>query len=275
MINHIEYFDVCYDKAEYKKNKKMLNLIYVNKEKRNYKIKIIKKLKRKLKKVGDKNVIFSKELKRILSESNIIYNNETKLIYKENIIQIINNIILLKGKNPNEENIYVLIKTNNMTNNQKILSMISTYKTVNIITPIIKNFIKLEQRLEEESELISVSNNKRKSLIKAEYIINVDFTENDLAQYNINRQSIIFNISDNKIEHIHGFDGIIINNIELNSLKNERFDLQDEYEKNKELIINRIEKSMYKLVGKNGYIARRELLSLQTNLRLDKIAKKV
>ena len=274
MINHIEYFDVCYDKAEYKKNKKMLNLIYVNKEKRNYKIKTIKKLKRKLKKVGDKNVIFSKEIKNILSENNKI-NRESKLIYKENIIPIINNVILLKGNKPNEENIYVLIKTNNMTNNQKILSMISTYKTVNIITPIIKNFIKLEQRLEEESELISVSNNKRKSLIKAEYIINVDFTENDLAQYNINRQSIIFNISDNKIEHIHGFDGIIINNIELNSLKNERFDLQDEYEKNKEIIINRIEKSMYKLVGKNGYIARSELLSLQTNLRLDKIAKKV
>lgn len=274
MINHIEYFDVCYDKAEYKKNKKMLNLIYVNKEKRNYKIKIIKKLKRKLKKVGDKNVIFSKEIKNILSENNM-FNRESKLIYKENIIPIINNVILQKGNNPNEENIYVLIKTNNMTNNQKILSMINTYKTVNIITPIIKNFIKLEQRLEEESELISVLNNKRKSLIKAEYIINVDFTENDLAQYNINRQSIIFNISDNKIEHIHGFDGIIINNIELNSLKNERFDLQDEYEKNKALIINRIEKSMYKLVGKNGYIARRELLSLQTNLRLDKIAKKV
>ena len=274
MINHIEYFDVCYDKAEYKKNKKMLNLIYVNKEKRNYKIKTIKKLKRKLKKVGDKNVIFSKEIKNILSENNM-FNRESKLIYKENIIPIINNVILQKGNNPNEENIYVLIKSNNMTNNQKILSMISTYKTVNIITPIIKNFIKLEQRLEEESELISVSNNKRKSLIKAEYIINVDFTENDLAQYNINRQSIIFNISDNKIEHIHGFDGIIINNIELNSLKNERFDLQDEYEKNKEIIINRIEKSMYKLVGKNGYIARSELLSLQTNLRLDKIAKKV
>lgn len=274
MINHIEYFDVCYDKAEYKKNKKMLNLIYVNKEKRNYKIKTIKKLKRKLKKVGDKNVIFSKEIKNILSENNM-FNRESKLIYKENIIPIINNVILQKGNNPNEENIYVLIKSNNMTNNQKILSMISTYKTVNIITPIIKNFIKLEQRLEEESELISVSNNKRKSLIKAEYIINVDFTENDLAQYNISRQSIIFNISDNKIEHIHGFDGIIINNIELNSLEKEKFDLQDEYEKNKELIINRIEKSMYKLVGKNGYIARSELLSLQTNLRLDKIAKKV
>ena len=274
MINHIEYFDVCYDKAEYKKNKKMLNLIYVNKEKRNYKIKIIKKLKRKLKKVGDKNVIFSKEIKNILSENNM-FNRESKLIYKENIIQIINNVILLKGNNPNEENIYVLIKSNNMTNNQKILSMISTYKTVNIITPIIKNFIKLEQRLEEESELISVSNNKRKSLLKAEYILNIDFTEEDIAQYSINRKSIIFNVSNNEIAHIRGFDGIIINNIEIDSLKNERFDLQDEYEKNKELIINRIEKSMYKLVGKNGYIARSELLSLQTNLRLDKIAKKV
>ena len=274
MINHIEYFDVCYDKAEYKKNKKMLNLIYVNKEKRNYKIKIIKKLKRKLKKVGDKNVIFSKEIKNILSENNM-FNRESKLIYKENIIPIINNVILQKGNNPNEENIYVLIKSNNMTNNQKILSMISTYKTVNIITPIIKNFIKLEQRLEEESELISVSNNKRKSLLKAEYILNIDFTEEDIAQYSINRKSIIFNVSNNEIAHIRGFDGIIINNIEIDSLKNERFDLQDEYEKNKELIINRIEKSMYKLVGKNGYIARSELLSLQTNLRLDKIAKKV
>ena len=274
MINHIEYFDVCYDKAEYKKNKKMLNLIYVNKEKRNYKIKIIKKLKRKLKKVGDKNVIFSKEIKNILSENNM-FNRESKLIYKENIIPIINNVILQKGNNPNEENIYVLIKTNNMTNNQKILSMISTYKTVNIITPIIKNFIKLEQRLEEESELISVSNNKRKSLLKAEYILNIDFTEEDIAQYSINRKSIIFNVSNNEIAHIRGFDGIIINNIEIDSLKNERFDLQDEYKKNKELIINRIEKSMYKLVGKNGYIARSELLSLQTNLRLDKIAKKV
>ena len=274
MINHIEYFDVCYDKAEYKKNKKMLNLIYVNKEKRNYKIKIIKKLKRKLKRVEDKNVIFSKEIKNILSENNM-FNRESKLIYKENIIQIINNVILLKGNNPNEENIYVLIKTNNMTNNQKILSMINTYKTVNIITPIIKNFIKLEQRLEEESELISVSNNKRKSLLKAEYILNIDFTEEDIAQYSINRKSIIFNVSNNEIAHIRGFDGIIINNIEIDSLKNERFDLQDEYEKNKELIINRIEKSMYKLVGKNGYIARSELLSLQTNLRLDKIAKKV
>ena len=274
MINHIEYFDVCYNKAEYKKNKKMLNLIYVNKEKRNYKIKIIKKLKQKLKKVGDKKVIFSKEIKKILSENNI-FNKENKVIYRENIIQIINNVILQKGNNPNEENIYVLMNSNNIENNQKILSMIKTYKTVNIITPIIKQFIKLEQRLENESELISVSNNKRKSLIKAEYIINIDFTENDIAQYNINRQSIIFNVSENKIEHIHGFDGIIINNIELNNSENEKFDLQDEYEKNKELIINRIEKSMYKLIGKNGYIARSELLSLQTNLRLDKIAKKV
>ena len=274
MINHIEYFDVCYNKAEYKKNKKMLNLIYVNKEKRNYKIKIIKKLKQKLKKVGDKKVIFSKEIKKILSENNI-FNKENKVIYRENIIQIINNVILQKGNNPNEENIYVLMNSNNIENNQKILSMIKTYKTVNIITPIIKKFIKLEQRLENESELISVSNNKRKSLIKAEYIINIDFTENDIAQYNINRQSIIFNVSENKIQHIHGFDGIIINNIELNNSENEKFDLQDEYDKNKELIINRIEKSMYKLIGKNGYIARSELLSLQTNLRLDKIAKKV
>lgn len=69
--------------------------------------------------------------------------------------------------------------------------------------------------------------------MKAEYILNIDFTEEDIAQYSINRKSIIFNVSNNEIAHIRGFDGIIINNIEIDSLKNERFDLQDEYEKTK------------------------------------------
>ena len=142
------------------------------------------------------------------------------------------------------------------------MNIISSFKTINIITPTIKNFIKLEEELEEESELISVLNNKRKSLLKAEYILNIDFSEEDIYKYNINRNSIIFNISDNKINNIYSFDGVIINNIELISSVNEKFDLQDEYEKNKVQIINKINKKMYKLVGKNGYISNNELVRL-------------
>lgn len=264
------YFDVCYSKEKYKQYKKQkyknLYLIYVNNERKNYKLKVIKKLKYKLKKIKKKNIIFSKEIKEILNEhcevKEIIKNKENKIIYKDNIIQIVNNIILLKKHNPKEENIYILIKSNSLENYQKIMNMINSYKTINIITPIIKNFIKLEEKLEEESELISVSNNKRKSLLKAEYIVNVDFSEDDISKYNINRRSIIFNVSDNQIDNIYGFDGIIINNIELISLVNEKFDLQDEYEENKVQIINRIKNNMYKMVGKNGYISNSELVRL-------------
>lgn len=264
------YFDVCYNKEKYKQYKKQkyknFYLIYVNDERKNYKLRLIKKLKNKLRKIKEKNIIFSKEIKEILNEyyevKEIEENKENKKIYKDNITQIINNVILLKNHNPKEENIYILIKSNSLENYQKIENMINSYKTINIITPIIKNFRKLEEKLEEESELISVLNNKRKSLLKAEYILNIDFSEEDISRYNINRRSIIFNISNNKIDNICGFDGIIINNIELISLVDEKFDLQDEYEENKMQIINRIKKNMYKIVGKNGYISNSELVRL-------------
>ena len=264
------YFDVCYSKEKYKQYKKLksknLYLIYVNNQRKNYTLKIIKKLKHELKKIKEKNIVFSKEIKEILNKEykvkEILKNKENKTIYRDNIIQIINNVILLKGHIPKEVNIYILIKSNNIVNYQMLINMINSFKTINIITPKIQNFIKLEEKLEEESELISVLNNKRKSLLKAEYIINIDFLEDDIDKYNINRNSIIFNISNNTINNICGFDGVIINNIELISLVNEKFDLQDEYEENKVQIINRINKNMYKLVGKNGYIYNSELVQL-------------
>ena len=56
------YFDVCYSKEKYKQNKKEkeknLCLIYVNNKRKNYKLKIIKKIKHKLKKIKEKNIIF-------------------------------------------------------------------------------------------------------------------------------------------------------------------------------------------------------------------------
>lgn len=264
------YFDICYSKEEYKQYKKQKNknlyMIYVNNERKNYKLKVIKKINRRLKKINKKNIIFSKEIKEILYENEkarkMVKNKESKQMYKDNIVQIINNLILLKNHNPREENIYILIKSNNIENYYKIFNMINYYKTINIITPIIKNFTKVENKLEEASVLISVSNNKRKSLLRAEYIINMDFSEEEINEYNINRNAIFFNLSKNKINNIHGFNGIIINNIELNCLENEKFDLQDEYEINNLQIIDRISKNMYKLIGKNGYISNKELVNI-------------
>ena len=271
MIKHIEYFDVCYDKNKYKQCKKEknneINLIYVNNQRKSYKIKVIKKLTHRIKKLKCNNIILSKEIKNILLEHGIDFIKEkNQIIYRDNIIQIINNVIKMGKSRSKEESLYVLIKSNILIKYQDIINIMNNYKSINIITPNIKNFIKLEQKLEEENELISVSNNRRKSLIKAKYILNVDFTEEDLLEYNVNRKAIIFNTWNNKIEHIYGFDGIIVNNIKLEENAEERFDLEDEYEKNKEIIINKIIENKYQLIGKNGFISYKELLKLQANL---------
>ena len=63
--------------------------------------------------------------------------------------------------------------------------------------------------------LITVSNNRRKSLRNAKYIINIDFDKNKILMYNINSNSIIINLIDEFISIKSNFNGVLINNIEL------------------------------------------------------------
>ena len=103
-------------------------------------------------------------------------------------------------------------------------------------------------------DIIAISNNKRKSLSKAKYIINMDFDANEILQYSINRTAVIFNTYNTQIK-MKNFDGIIINNIKLKEQKN--FSLQDEYianKINKEEILKTIKNEEYELIGNNGNI---------------------
>ena len=88
-------------------------------------------------------------------------------------------------------------------------------KVVNIISNN-KRYKILEGQLEKEDTIITVINNKRKSLKNADIVINLDFK--NFKDYNMNRKLIIIDLTQN-LENISGFEGKIIKKIDTTTNK--------------------------------------------------------
>ena len=229
--------------------------------------KTLKKIESIVRKNPISNIILSRRIKKIASnKENIeIYQNvnkiiknskESKNIYRDFAREVIKSVIERKKQIPEEQSLSILIDTKDYNNTQLISKLITQYKMINIVTSNRKQFADLEEETEKNFEPISVLNNKRKSLKNARYILNVDFSEDKIAEYCINRTAIIFNIANTKIEKLMYFDGNIINNVKL--IDNGEFELQDEYniqkEKWAEAVREKIEKSEYELIGNRGNV---------------------
>ena len=229
--------------------------------------KMLRKIENIVRKNINTNIILSRRIKEIASnKENIeIYQNvnkiiknskESKNIYRDFAREIIKSVIERKKQIPEEQSLSILIDTKDYNNTQLISKLITQYKMINIVTSNRKQFAGLEEETEKNFEPISVLNNKRKSLKNAKYILNVDFSEDKIAEYCINRTAIIFNIADTKIDKLMYFDGNIINNVKL--IDNGEFELQDEYniqkEKLAEAVREKIEKNEYELIGNRGNV---------------------
>lgn len=238
------------EKNEEKVLKNINNMIIkITYENKNIKVILSKQIKYLMKKC--KNVHNIKKLYSILQDS--INNKE---IYIDFLNEIIKSITKLREETPEEQSIYILINSNNTKYRNLLEKIIPNYKMTNIVTQNIKEFKTFEKNAEENFEPVSVLNNKRKSIAKAQYIINIDFEEKDLINYCINRTAVIFNINNTKIKNLKNFDGIIINNINIKK-ENQEFDLKDEYigsETQVKFILEEIENHKYELIGNNGKI---------------------
>lgn len=232
------------EKILYKINHKVVQIL---KESSNVKIILSNQIKELIRKNCDTKGI--KEISKILQNS-----TNNKSMYIDCLNEVVKSIIKLRKEVPEEQNIFVLLNSNDSKYINWINEIISNYKTVNIVTQHIEKFKKFENDAEEEMKPISILNNKRKSLAKAKYIVNIDFNYEQINTYCINRRATIFNIFDTKIIELRSFDGNIINNINVNK-ENQEFDLKDEYDKTyiKELLKD-IENYNYKLEGNNGEI---------------------
>ena len=164
-------------------------------------------------------------------------------------------------------------------NRDIIIHIAKSIKRLNIITNHIEKCKKIEEYLYKEfGIMLNISNNRRKSLLKSEIIINMDFPEELINKYKIYDNAIIVNIEDKINIQSKRFNGININYYKiqipdeygLQGFKNEIIYESLIYGKkykeiNEKLLKDEIK--INKLIGNNGNITQYEIAKLnQSNL---------
>lgn len=135
-------------------------------------------------------------------------------------------------------NISILINDLTDTEYKNIKILAQQYTTLNIVTNHIEKFKKLEKQLQENGIIITITNNKKKSLMKSQIIINIDFPKELINKYRINEKATIINVKRPVKITQKRFDGITVNDYEIEYIKdicNEKFfgneyNLKDLYE---------------------------------------------
>ena len=197
---------------------------------------LAKKIKKILEKTNCRTIILSKYLKRQeefmklinMYEINVIDGRWLFLVLLDKVLEY---IVGKRNLEKKETNVGILVNQNICDYVIENIKQISKkYKNVNIVTPYIEKFKKIEEEILEESGIvITISNNKKKSLKRANIILNIDFNEEELNKYNIPDEAIIINISGDIEINKKRFNGLNINDYEISFEKFDEFD----YEKDK------------------------------------------
>ena len=198
---------------------KKLNIIITTKFKEYYIYEIsnlnrrcVEKLRKLIKKDNIKQVACEEEIQQYVDKKILI---DEKDIIKYLILEILEYIFEIQGKKLEQEDIYFLINKDEDIYLENIKTLSEKFKATNIITEEISKFQKIVENIFEEETTIYLSNNKRKSLRRAKYIVNFDYGIGKIEKYNINRTAILINIEQNvKIESM-AFEGISINNVNI------------------------------------------------------------
>lgn len=199
--------------------KKKLNIIITTKFKEYYIYEIsnlnrrcVEKLRKLIKKDNIKQVACEEEIQQYVDKKILI---DEKDIIKYLILEILEYIFEIQGKKMEQEDIYFLINKDEDIYLENIKTLSEKFKTTNIITEELSKFQKIVENIFEEETTIYLSNNKRKSLRRAKYIVNFDYGIGEIEKYNINRTAILINIEQKvKIESM-AFEGISINNVNI------------------------------------------------------------
>lgn len=198
---------------------KKLNIIITTKFKEYYIYEIsnlnrrcVEKLRKLIKKDNIKQVACEEEIQQYVDKKILI---DEKDIIKYLILEILEYIFEIQGKKMEQEDIYFLINKDEDIYLENIKTLSEKFKTTNIITEELSKFQKIVENIFEEETTIYLSNNKRKSLRRAKYIVNFDYGIGEIEKYNINRTAVLINIEQKvKIESM-AFEGISINNVNI------------------------------------------------------------
>ena len=231
-------------------------------------MKLEKIINKEIKNIGDNSIlVLSKDLKnkenlKILSKYNIKYCTGN-LAKKDLIFKAIEYINTLQSTEINKREITVLVNRETKINLSIIKKLAIESKILKIVSKQASNFKSLEEKLYNEKGIaIQFSNNNRKSLKKSNFIINLDFNEKELNEYNISPSALIINTEDKIKIKAKSFNGIIINSYIikfiklLSTMKHEDFNNFEELEIYESLLlnsnINLVNEKNIKIVGVIG-----------------------
>lgn len=207
-----------------------------------------------------------------------------KWLFKHMCMDIVKYVCNSKKGNISYQEISVLSNDIDRIVKQVILDLAPEVRVLNLITQNENKFKKIEKELySQQGIILNINNNYQKSLSRSDIILNFDFGEDELNQYNINSNACIINfngeinIKEKKFEgiNVNFFDLIlpikyIRNSIYLNDFNNVIFYESLIYKKTSpENIQKEIEKDKINinfLNGKNGRIRKNEYLKLSKKI---------
>lgn len=195
--------------------------------------KITRKIKEICTKGNVQNIVVSKQLQENKEFMAYIYaykinTFDGKWLLNYMAYEIID-FIMQKTKEKKEK-LEITILVNNITNEilENIKLFAKVFKRINIVTNFINKFKYLEKKIYDEyGMMITVTNNKRKSLERAKMILNYDFSNEVINQFSIYENATIINFRYNIQIKKKRFNGVIINNYEISSIhENDDFEFE-------------------------------------------------
>lgn len=200
-----------------------------------------KKTKKILYKTHCKKIILSKELQEKEIFCNQLYTygfeiSDGRWLFKVLAFDAINSAVKKNKMTAEKIKISILVNEIDDIVLETINQIIKKYKNINIVTNHMEKFKKLEEQiLEEYGIMITINNNKKKSLTKSDIILNIDFPNELINKYRIAEKANIINIRGNVRIKQKRFEGKIYNDYEIKYENLEEFDFDKEniyYKKN-------------------------------------------
>lgn len=240
---------------------------------------VIKAIK-KLQKYKDNIFVLSKDLNskkvhKIFEDLNVYYLEPT-ISKKVLVFETLKYINKVQGCKTDEMDLTILVNNTSNLNMYLIEELSHKVRNIKIVSKNIYKFKKMEEKLYNEYGIaLQFSNSYRRSLLKSKIILNFDFTQTDIDEYNINNSAMLINCTCNSIKiKSKLFNGIVINSYKL---KIKDMSLLNEFEElliyesiiliknNINEIFKEIEESKISIIGfigNNGVITKKELKSL-------------
>ena len=197
------------------------------------------KTKKILDKTNSKKIILSKKVKEKENYLNYLHSYNYKIVdgrwlFKILIFDVLEYVIKKLKIKDEEINIAILVNDVSELVIYAVEKLIKKYKNVKIVTNHIEYFKNIEESISEKYGIfIHVGNNKRKILSKTNIILNLDFPTELINKYNICQKATIINFRGNVKIKNKRFNGININNYEIDWIENphlNEFTAKDIYE---------------------------------------------